>query len=377
MGSGGVSGYHDEAFAKGPGVTIGRSGVGSMGVVCYSPVDYWPHNTTLFVTDFLGNDPRFAFYLLQTVDFRRYNSGSAQASLNRNNIYSIKLKVPNPMEQQAIAGILGSLDDKIECNRRMNRTLETMARAIFQSWFVDFDPVRAKIDGRVPAGLDAAPAALFPEHFEDSELGKVPAGWRVGKIGDLAEIYRRSINPGDSPNQMFDHYSIPAYDEEQLPKAEAGAAIKSNKYVVPDAALLVSKLNPQIRRVWLPSPGPSTAVCSTEFVILMAKSEVSREYLFVLFHMDEIGSELAQRATGTSNSHQCVQLDDMLQVSCVIPEANCLREFTECVRPLFQRIAANRHEYRTLAALRDTLLPKLISGELRVPKAEQIAGRAT
>src|SRR3954469_23086686 len=112
MGSAGISDYHDQAGAKGPGVTIGRSGVGSMGFVCYSPVDYWPQNTALFVADFLGNDPRFAYYFLRTIDFRRYNSGSAQASLNRNNIFTIPIEVPDPNQQRAIASVLGLLDDK-------------------------------------------------------------------------------------------------------------------------------------------------------------------------------------------------------------------------------------------------------------------------
>ncbi len=150
MGSAGPNGVHDTAKMKGPGVTIGRSGVGSMGVVSYCEVDYWPHNTVLYVTDFLGNHPRFTFYFLQHLNLRRFDSGSAQASLNRNYIYPIPICVPAPQEQRSIASILGALDDKIELNRRMNETLEAMARAIFNDWFVDFGPTRAKVEGRAP-----------------------------------------------------------------------------------------------------------------------------------------------------------------------------------------------------------------------------------
>ena len=133
MGSAGPNGFHDAAKAKGPGVVIGRSGVGSMGVVSYCKTDYWPHNTVLYVTDFLGNDPRFAYYFLAQLNLRRFDSGSAQASLNRNYIYPIPVRVPRPIEQRAIAHILGKLDDKIELNQQMNATLEAMASILFNA----------------------------------------------------------------------------------------------------------------------------------------------------------------------------------------------------------------------------------------------------
>ena len=140
---------------------IGRSGA-SFGQVHFSKKDFWPHNTGLYVTDFKGNDPLFAFYFLKALDFDRFNSGSAQPSLNRNFIYPIPIRVPKPAEQKAIAAVLGALDDKIELNRRMNATLEAMARALFQSWFVDFDPVRAKLDGRSPSASTQPPPPTSP-----------------------------------------------------------------------------------------------------------------------------------------------------------------------------------------------------------------------
>ena len=189
MGSAGQNGFHDTALARGPGIVIGRSGA-SFGQVHFCPTDYWPHNTGLYVTDFKGNDPRFAFYFLKAIDFDRYNSGSAQPSLNRNFIYPIPVRVPEPAEQRAIANIVGVLDDKIELNRRMNETLEGLARAIFQSWFVDFDPVRAQRDGLPPPALSPATASLFPDSFEDSELGKIPKGWRIETLGDHVDLQR-------------------------------------------------------------------------------------------------------------------------------------------------------------------------------------------
>ena len=194
MGSAGQNGFHDTALAKGPGIVIGRSGA-SFGQVHFSEVDFWPHNTGLYVTDFNGNDPRFAFYFLKALDFDRFNSGSAQPSLNRNFIYPIPIRVPDPIEQKAIAAVLGTLDDKIELNRRMNATLEAMAQALFQSWFVDFDPVRAKLDGHTPVALDPAVASLFPEHFEDSSIGKKPVGWDVSTLDTVLAVLETGGRP--------------------------------------------------------------------------------------------------------------------------------------------------------------------------------------
>ena len=140
---------------------IGRSGA-SIGRVHFSEVDYWPHNTCLYVTDFLGNNPRFAYYLLQTVNLAGYNSGSAQPSLNRNFIYSIPFRVPARLEQDEIVHLLNSFDDRIALLRETNATLEAIAQTLFKSWFVDFDAVRAKQQGLPPVGMDDATAALFP-----------------------------------------------------------------------------------------------------------------------------------------------------------------------------------------------------------------------
>src|SRR5881628_3540334 len=186
LGSFGITGWHDEAKARGPGVTVGRSGA-SFGVVSYSPVDFWPLNTALYVVDFHGNDERFAYYFLKCFDFQGYNSGSAQPSLNRNFVHPVRVDVPPVSEQRAIAHILGTLDDKIELNRRMNETLEAMARALFKSWFVDFDPVCAKAEGR-DTGLPKPLADLFPARLVESELGEIPEGWEVKSIGDLADV---------------------------------------------------------------------------------------------------------------------------------------------------------------------------------------------
>ena len=222
MGSFGPTGYHDEPKTKGPGLTVGRRSA-SFGVVNYCPVDYWPLNTALYVTDFHGNDERFAYYLLKTIDFTAYNSGSAQPSLNRNFIHPLRIRVPAPNEQRRIANILGTLDDKIELNRRMNETLEAMARRLFKSWFIDFDPVHAKaalrrehpklsnadLSRRALPNMAHEIAELFPDSFVDSTHGAIPKGWKAGAVGDIGDNPRRGVKPSDiqaaTPNIALEH----------------------------------------------------------------------------------------------------------------------------------------------------------------------------
>ena len=299
-----------------------------------------------------------------------YNSGSAQPSLNRNFIYSIRIQVPARWEQDEIAHLLNSLDRRIALLRETNATLEAIAQALFKSWFVDFDPVRAKSQGLAPAGMDEATAALFPDGFEESALGAVPKGWRQGTVSDFAQMHRGSVNPGGSGDTLFEHFSLPAFDAGQMPVRERGAEIKSNKTSVPRDAVLLSKLNPHIPRVWLPVDVGPHAVCSTEFLVFVPAAGASREFAHCSFVTTQFQERLRQLVTGTSNSHQRVKPDGVLTLSTVVPPGPAIDAFSLVVRPIFERVGLNRLQAQTLATLRDTLLPRLISGQLRVPQAE-------
>ena len=369
MGSAGPNGTHSDALAKGPGVVIGRSGA-SIGRVHLSEIDYWPHNTCLYVTDFLGANPRFAYYLLQTLNLARFNSGSAQPSLNRNLIYSIPVQVPERKRQDEIADVLEALDDRIALLRETNATLEAIAQALFKSWFVDFDPVHAKQQGITPAGMDETTAALFPDSFEEAALGLLPKGWRPGTVADFAQLHRGSVNPGGTANTLFEHFSLPAFDAGRMPVREPGTEIKSNKTSVPRDAVLLSKLNPHIPRVWLPLNAGPHAVCSTEFLVFLPAAGLSREFAYCSFVAAPFQEKLRQLVTGTSNSHQRVTPDGVARLSAVVPSRQTVDAFTSVVRPVFERVGRNRLQGQTLATLRDTLLPRLISGQLRLPEAE-------
>ncbi|MDE0003154.1 MAG: restriction endonuclease subunit S, partial [Rhodospirillaceae bacterium] len=186
--SSGITDYHSESKVQGPGVVTGR--YGTVGKVFFIPDDFWPHNTTLYVRDFKGNDPQFISYFLRELDFLAYQDKAAVPGLNRNHLHQALFRVPIDIrEQRAIADVLGTLDDKIALNRRMNETLEAMARALFQDWFVDFGPTRAKLAGHPPY-LPPELLALFPERLVNSELGEIPEGWEVRSLSECINVAR-------------------------------------------------------------------------------------------------------------------------------------------------------------------------------------------
>ncbi len=276
----------------------------------------------------------------------------------------LKITVPPIGHQRLIAETLGALDDKIELNRRMNATLEAMARALFQSWFVDFDPVRAKLDGRHPPGLDPETAALFPDSFQDSDLGRIPRGWRTGPLSELATVGKASLNPGLCPGEQFDHYSLPAFDDGRKPKVELGAAIRSNKFAVPQGAVLLSKLNPHIPRVWFPAKlhGSRPSVCSTEFIVVEPATSASSEFLYSLFTSQPFSTAYASLVTGTTGSHQRVRPEDAFALPCLIPPTALAHAFTDRVSPLLAMAESRAAEGHLLAGQREALLPELLGG---------------
>ena len=364
LGSFGVTGWHDEARSAGPGVTVGRSGA-SVGVVSYSPVDYWPLNTALYVTDFHGNYQRFAYYFLKQFDFRAYNSGSAQPSLNRNFIHPIPVDIPSLPEQRAIAHILGTLDDKIELNRRMNQTLEAMARAIFKDWFVDFGPVRAKLEGREPY-LPPELWDLFPDNMADSELGEIPEGWSVGEIGDVASQRRQGVKPEDlDPDTPYIALEHMPRQSIALSEWDDPEGVVSGKFRFKAGDILFGKLRPYFHKVGV---APLDGVCSTDIVVVMPKSHDWSGFALGHVSSSEFVDYTDFASTGTrmprTNWH------DMALYKVPLPEQGLARAFTYQVQPWIDKMVSAIHESRTIAEQRDSLIPELMSGELRPVKSQ-------
>ena len=319
-------------------------------------------------------DGRFLLYYylgpeFQNVIRERTIHGSTVERLALIEFPKFPLRLPPLTEQKAIAAVLGALDDKIELNRRMNATLEAMARALFQSWFVDFDPVRAKLDGRKPVGIDAATAALFPEHLEDSPLGHIPKGWTAGKLGDIGTNPRRSLQPSEiAPN-------TPYIALEHMPRRcialgdwDNSADVASGKSAFKEGEILFGKLRPYFHKVGV---APIDGVCSTDILVLAPKRPEWFGFLLGHASSDELIQFTDLASTGTKMPR--TNWGDISSFKVAIPPEPIAAAFTRLIQPMLSSIRANLHQSGTLATLRDTLLPKLLSGELSVTKATSLA----
>jgi len=262
--------------------------------------------------------------------------------------------------------MLGALDDKIELNRRMNATLEAMARALFESWFVDFDPVRAKLDGRRPVGIDPATAVLFPSGFQDSELGLIPKGWRVMQLPEAIEVNpRRRIVPGTiAPYLDMKNMPTQGHCPDEVIQREFTSGTKFK-----DGDTLLARITPCLEN------GKTAFVDfldrgeigwgSTEYIVLAPKAPLPRHFGYLLARSESLRAHAIQNMTGTSG-RQRVPPECFDTYSLAVPTAEVGTRFGELVSPMFEHVKANTEESRTLAAIRDALLPKLLNGELPI-----------
>jgi type I restriction enzyme S subunit len=367
MGAAGENGFHDKALVKAPGIVIGRSG-GSFGKVHLSKKDFWPHNTALYVSNFKGNDPYFAYYLLRALDFDQLNSGSAQPSLNRNYVYPVRIRVPQPPEQKRIAKVLFTLDAKIELNQRINQELEGMAKSLYDYWFVQFDfPLTAaQATAMGKFNLEGKPyrASGGKMVYNEALKREIPEGWDAVSLASLTPTVNETIDPSTRPTQRFKLYSIPIYDSTGTYSIVAGADIGSNKFVVSENDLLVSKLNPRFSRVIF-AGAEADMICSTEFVVWQTKQNWMKDFLYMVAIDPRFIGHCTQSATGTSNSHKRVNPDVMM--SFLIPfKAGIAESFSQRVHSILEAQRINRLQSKTLSDIRDWLLPMLMNGQVTV-----------
>ena len=349
--------------------------VGEVGYIPEGETPVLGQRTVLISPDREKVFPRYLHYLLLSPAIQHElevrSSGSTVHHLNMKDIRALEMPALPPLpEQRQIAAILGALDDKIELNRKMSATLEEMARALYRSWFVDFDPVHAKVAGRAPAHMDAQTASLFPDSFGEDGL---PEGWEWSTVSAVCEHVKQTVKPMGQADQLFHHFSLPAFDAKRVPAAEHGKEIRSNKCFVPNNAVLFSRLNPSIPRVWWAQTNEETAIpaASTEFYVAKALQDSQTPWLYCLMSSAGFRDEALFRVTGTSNSHQRVPPTTFADIEVIKPTDNFLHAFGDICGNWFERGHAMSKENQTLAALRDTLLPRLMSGELRVGEARQ------
>lgn len=246
----------------------------------------------------------------------------------------IEVELPSLDIQKRIICILRSLDDKIELNNKVNENLQQQAQSIYH------------------------------ERFETINKDELPVGWRVVTLGDVAVISKKSFNPLKEPEIMLEHYSIPAFDESHFPAFELSTAIKSNKFVVDNDCFMISKLNPTTKRVWKPYCLTENAVCSTEFIVYKAKDGTITNFLYSVIDSVSFSDFMCSHVTGSTGSRQRTTPSDTLSFEFVLPSEDELNRFQTLVSPMYTQMKINAIENDKLKRLRDSLLPKLMSGEL-------------
>ncbi|MFZ5622777.1 MAG: restriction endonuclease subunit S [Pseudomonadota bacterium] len=317
-------------------------------------------------------DYRFlkAVLLAERNSFLRFASGTTHQTIYFPEVKAFHVCLPPIQEQRAIADIVSALDDKIELNRRMNETLEAMARAIFKSWFVDFDPVRAKAEGRDP-GLPKAIADLFPDSFEDSELGEIPKGWEVKSFTEIVEVIG-----GGTPKTSVEEYwggDIPWYSVVDAP-SEADVFVVSTEKTITNHGLNNSsaRLLPEGTTI-ISARGTVGKLALTGVPMAMNQScyglrGIDAGPAFTYFATRSLVSMLKQRSHGSV--FDTITRDTLAGMRFISPDKSILDAFERAEDPFMRRIKSNFLESRVLGELRDSLLPKLVSGEIRVQNRE-------
>ena len=374
FGSNGPIGWTSEALTHGPGVVLGRKGAYRGVEFCHDP--FWVIDTAYYVVPKTDLDMRWLYYAVKHYKLGEVDDGSPIPSTTRAAVYMLELDVPPKHEQRAIAHILGTLDDKIELNRKQNETLEAMARALFKAWFVDFEPVRAKMEGRWQRGqsLPGLPAHLydlFPDRLVDSELGEIPEGWESVPASRLVKF-----NPSE-PLRMGT----------EAPYIEMAALPTSGSWPEPpvlrpfssgmrfrNGDTLLARITPCLengKTAFVQClPDNTVGWGSTEYIVMRPHLPVPQEFGYLLAR-DAVFREQAIRSMTGTSGRQRVQADSVAAFKIAAPSNKAVWDaFSSIVTPAFMSIKANAEAIATLTQLRDTLLPKLISGELRVSEVE-------
>ena len=352
-----------------------RGAIGQVGIVPRNRSERYALSSSLMKLscDLELVDPFFLFYFFRSSHGKHEllknasTVGTPGIGQPLSSLRSINVSLPPIPTQKAIAHVLGTLDDLIELNRETNEILEAMARALFQSWFVDFDPVRAKLEGRAPAGMDAATAALFPDHFQDSELGQIPGGWINTRIGTICEINAWSLGKNDKLD-FLEYVEISEVDRGNIaniatyPRGEEPSRARRR---LRHGDSVLSTVRPDRGAYFLSLNPPEHRVASTGFAVL-TPSLAPWSFVHAALTQPEISDHLGHLADG--GAYPAVRPEIIGAIEISIPNDSAILDaFHGICAPLYEMAEDNRKESRDLAELRDTLLPKLLSGEVQVP----------
>ena len=287
-------------------------------------------------------NPKYVKYFCLSQQYKdwihSFNTGSTRGNINAQTLGKMPIPELEREKQDALVEILSSIDAKIKQNNAINENLQQQARAVFQAWFIDYEPFG----------------------------GAAPLAWHPSTLGQIAELKTDSWSPAKNPDVMVEHYSIPAFDEQHYPVFEIAAGIKSNKYILNSNSVMISKLNPDTKRIWRPLCLSAHSVCSTEFIVYEAKKQEQRDYIYSILDSTPFLNHLCSHTTGSTNSRQRATPKSTLDFTLCLPPDSIIEDFCQIVTPMYDLIASNIVENQSLAKTRDSLLPRLMSGELDV-----------
>lgn len=354
-GSGGITGTHNQFLVRGPGIIIGRKG--TVGSVYYEQKDYFPIDTTYYVTPSNKYDLKFMYYFLKTQSLDKMNSHSAVPGLNREEVYKKSIMIPDIKEQKAIAEILSSLDDKIELNNAMNETLEEMAQALFKRWFVDFEFPNEK----------GQPYKSSGGEMVESELGMIPKGWDIITIKEFGEVITGktpSTKVKDNYGDKYPFITIPdMHNNIFVLNTERYLSQLGNntqpKKLIPSNSLIVSC----IATVGLVAINSQDSHTNQQINALILNDIKKLYYLyFALKGQSQYLNLLGSSGTTTKNVNKSM----FEKIKIINPEQKMISEYHKICKPIFEVILENMKQNNYLKETRDSLLPKLMSGEIRV-----------
>ncbi len=324
---------------------------------------------------------RYVYFLISHMvgHLQELSVGSATKFLTKTILNALSVRIPPKAEQDEIALLLSSFDDRITLLRETNATLEAIAQALFKSWFVDFDPVRAKMEGRIPEGLDEATAALFPDGLEESALGLVPRGWRVGPIGDAVEAVG-----GATPDTKNPAYWEPATHCWTTPKDLSGIAapvlLDTERKLSDQGLAKIGSGALPVGTLLLSSRAPIGYLALAQVPLAINQGYIAMlpggklPPLYLLFWCRQNMDSIKGRANGSTFME--ISKKAFRPIPALVPPPEVVKEFTTVAGTLFGRLIESEKQAQTLATLRDTLLPRLISGALRLPQAQATAEEA-
>lgn len=306
-------------------------------------------------------NPYYIFLIMQTRSFKiqmkNFGVGSSQPTIPMKNIRKLKILLPSLEHQNKIVKVLKSLDEKIDLNYKLVTNLEELSQTLFKRWFIDFEfPDKNGIPYKSSGG-----------EMIDSELGKIPSNWKIYKLKDIASHKKETFNPKKSKEVIVKHFSLPAYDNEEQAIEEEVNKIKSNKWIINNNCVLFSKMNPDTKRIWLPViDNKKLNVASSEFVVMESPNNKINSFIYNICLNSQFIDYLKANTTGSTNSRQRVKPTIAVNYKLAI-EDSIVQKYSEIITPYMEEMKILRSEIGKLTQLRDTLLPKLMSGEIEIP----------